>query len=126
MAAFHESIRQALDRRSQGLNKLFIKLDVNDTGVLEPWDVRNAFMRVGVRLSDNELRALVLRYDSDGDGSFNYGDFLSWMREGDDAHFLTTVDVQDAMNGREVYTDDFQGQLPEPTAEQRLEAVGFV
>ena len=121
--AQQESIRETLLARTETLNKLFVKLDATKTGTLEPWDVRNAFLRVGIKLNDEELRALVLRYDVDGDGRFRYSEFADWMRSGDDAHFLTTADVQDAMLGREVVDIDFQGEIPEPTAEQKLEAV---
>ena len=63
-------VASKLHARTRRLARTFVKYDTHRTGRLSRADLRRALAHVGVALADDELRALVMKFDRAGDGTF--------------------------------------------------------
>ena len=77
--ALLQQLASSLHAREEYAREIFLRADVSRTGSVSPADLRFALQSLGVALSDEELRALVLKFDTNGDHQLNYEEFLSWL-----------------------------------------------
>ena len=62
--ALLQQLASSLHAREEHARKIFLRADVSRTGSVSPADLRFALQSLGVALSDEELRALVLKFDT--------------------------------------------------------------
>ena len=63
----------------QTTSALFVAFDRNQDGRLSYEDLRQGFNKSGYRISGDELKALVDRFDTDGDGALDFPEMLTVM-----------------------------------------------
>ena len=118
-------IASKLHARSRGLARTFIKYDTHRTGRLGRGDLERALAHVGIALSDDERRALMMKFDRDGDGTFSYGEFVGWLAARA-RQWSTTAAAASAAVGRAGASGEMVS-VDEPAAVRRarvLRAVG--
>ena len=57
----------------------FRDIDVDGSGSIEATELRAAFRRQGIVLTDEETAAVMRVFDRNGDGRLNYDEFVSAM-----------------------------------------------
>ena len=73
--AMNKMIDHLVERKAV-LAKLFRAVDTDQSGAIDAIELGNALSVLGLRLSRQELRAIMKRLDSDGNGSINLPEFL--------------------------------------------------
>ena len=61
------------------IRNAFREIDVDGSGSIEPNELRAAFRRQGIMLTDEETAAVVKAFDRNGDGRLNYDEFVAAM-----------------------------------------------
>lgn len=61
------------------------EFDRDLTGEVEADELDRGLQKLGLRLEDEELRALLDKFDSDGDGKISFKEFQSFLARTDDA-----------------------------------------
>ena len=79
--ALHEAASAKMG--SGTCEKVFSKYDRNHDGSVDAGELRAMCMEMGVRLSDDELRAAVHVLDTDGNGKIGYEEFSRWWASAD-------------------------------------------
>ena len=74
---YHSSL--AMTAPDQTTSALFVAFDRNQDGRLSYEDLRQGFNKSGYRISGDELKALVDRFDTDGDGALDFPEMLTVM-----------------------------------------------
>jgi len=57
--------------------ELFRRFDSDGSGTIDVEDLRRVCLHIGV--SDEDLDAVFIEYDTNGDGVLDYGEFLKWL-----------------------------------------------
>jgi len=76
-------IESLISDRMQQLGEdlhLFVRYDARSTGFVSPAALRAAIGELGVSLTDQEVDALVSKYDSSGNGELNYHDLYRYLQ----------------------------------------------
>ncbi|PRW33551.1 calcium-dependent kinase [Chlorella sorokiniana] len=76
------TVNLALLEREEVCMKAFAKLDKDGNGTLTADEVAEAMGCTG-RMSEQEVRDVIARYDVNGDGIIDYSEFLKMLRESD-------------------------------------------
>jgi calcium-dependent protein kinase len=63
-------------RELTALNNTFNAIDLNHEGFISMDELKNAFVKAGLELTEKELNEIINRIDSDKNGKLNYSEFL--------------------------------------------------
>ena len=91
-------LAEKLRNQHNSIQKAFRDADLNHNGELDHDEVRSVFEKFHIRLPDDEYRAMMEKFDDNGDGGINYHEFLRTFGE----EFLggDKTDVQWGSNNR--------------------------
>ena len=79
-AAQIQSFLQAkLEQRCKNLTSAFRRVDKSNTGFLSPADFESCLRDFNIRLTRQQLAALLAKYDANGDGYVSYEEFAAVM-----------------------------------------------
>ena len=67
------------ERESQHLKSWFTKFDTNNSYTLDEGEFGSALRQMGFKLSLDEVRTLMERFDREGDGEIDYREFAGWV-----------------------------------------------
>lgn len=73
------------------LLKVFKFIDIDENGFLTPPEFKEALSRMGVALTDNQLKTFYLKYDVDRSGTLDYGEFCRAVSNRENYMFSTSV-----------------------------------
>ncbi len=77
--AMNRMIDHLVDRKAV-LTKLFYAVDTDQSGAIDANELGNALNSLGLKLSPQELRAIMMRLDSDGNGSIDLQEFIEHFK----------------------------------------------
>eukprot|EP01043_Picozoa_sp_COSAG02_P081526 COSAG02_NODE_19964_length_855_cov_1.201058_1_plen_196_part_01 len=77
--AMNRMIDHLVDRKAV-LTKLFRLVDTDQSGAIDANELGNALNSLGLKLSSQELRAIMMRLDSDGNGSIDLQEFIEHFK----------------------------------------------
>ncbi len=77
--AMNRMIDHLVDRKAV-LTKLFRVVDTDQSGGIDATELGNALNSLGLKLSRQELRAIMMRLDSDGNGSIDLQEFIEHFK----------------------------------------------
>lgn len=77
--AMNRMIDHLVDRKAV-LTKLFRTVDTDQSGTIDAIELGNALNTLGLKLSRQELRAIMQRLDSDGNGSIDLPEFIEHFK----------------------------------------------
>eukprot|EP01043_Picozoa_sp_COSAG02_P058639 COSAG02_NODE_7334_length_3059_cov_2.657770_4_plen_222_part_00 len=77
--AMNRMIDHLVDRKAV-LTKLFRTVDTDQSGEIDATELGNALNSLGLKLSHQELRAIMMRLDSDGNGSIDLQEFIEHFK----------------------------------------------
>ncbi|XP_063675960.1 calmodulin-4-like [Bolinopsis microptera] len=106
----------AMAAPDQTTSALFVAFDRNKDGRLSYEDLRQGFNKSGYRISGEELKALVDRFDTDGDGALDFPEMLTVMaclhksnKARDDLYKI--FNAMDANGNRQISKKELQTSL---------------
>ena len=63
------------------LEKMWVEMDADGSGALEPEELRQVLAKMGTKLNDRKLARLMREIDRDGDGSVDLDEFRLWWKQ---------------------------------------------
>ena len=76
-----QNLAQQEDTR--GVRKAFKMFDTDGDGSITPLEMKKTFTKLGLKLSDGQIYALVAEADMDGDGCIDYKEFMTLVADTD-------------------------------------------
>eukprot|EP00965_Chrysotila_dentata_P061446 2035213-Pleurochrysis_carterae.AAC.1 len=83
-AAAVDELRELLFRQERNMRDVFKKLDRSGTKGLNARDLRSGLHSMGIDISDAEAARIVARFDSDGSGQIELGEFVRMLQSDPD------------------------------------------
>merc|ERR1719228_2930776 len=65
----------------RALIELFLKWDVDGNGTIDILEIKEATVRLGLNLSEDDCEHLLKMCDADGDGKIDYHEFANLVKE---------------------------------------------
>eukprot|EP00753_Platysulcus_tardus_P009535 PLAT217.26.p1 GENE.PLAT217.26~~PLAT217.26.p1 ORF type:complete len:488 (+),score=243.74 PLAT217.26:235-1698(+) len=122
-----EHLADKLSQRFRHMRDVFIKFDGDRSGLVSPRELRFGLRQLGITLDDEDVSALLHRYDMTGDGLFNYEEFVR-MLEGSVDPYHSTASMDFGATTLHGASED-AGEVPagvHPDAARRAALIGLV
>ena len=101
------------NEKRRRIQEVFESMDQNHDGSISSRELKHAIRRLGVRVSNDQVRKLMRKLDTNGDGVLDIGEFV---------HFLDGLPVVNPhamfeLFQQSVFVDDAQSEYTPPRAE---------
>jgi len=63
------------------VKQAWILFDDDNSGVIDSDELCQVILKLGIKLSQDELEKLIKEIDKDDDGTIDYSEFLRWLKE---------------------------------------------
>lgn len=73
-------IQSKVFAKYRSMRKAFLEFDLDRSGSIDPGELQVLFQRMGIDLIDEELDALVSKFDTDGNGLIDYNEFANAIK----------------------------------------------
>ena len=75
-------LRETFEAEAESIRTLFIKIDENKSGSLEPIEISRLASSLGAVVTKDEIDKCIAQIDTDGNGTINLEEFTQWWLSG--------------------------------------------